>query len=57
MRGLEQLHGQLSVVAVAHRVSTLRNCDVIYVMDKGRVVDAGSYHELQQRAAVVDVAP
>ena len=31
---------------IAHRISTVRASDVIYVLDRGRVVGAGTYEEL-----------
>jgi ABC-type bacteriocin/lantibiotic exporter with double-glycine peptidase domain len=37
---------------VAHRLSTIRNADVIVVMDKGRVVETGNYNELAQRGGL-----
>lgn len=33
-------------VVIAHRLSTIVNCDRIIVMDKGRVIENGSYEEL-----------
>lgn len=34
-------------IAIAHRVSTIRNCDRIIVLDKGRIVEEGTYDQLK----------
>lgn len=33
---------------IAHRLSAVRNCDVILVMDRGRIIEAGRHDELMQ---------
>jgi len=38
----------MTVVIVAHRLSTVRNADIIFVVDKGQVVESGSHDELIQ---------
>lgn len=42
----EKLWGEKSVIAIAHRLSTLNNVDRIIVMSKGRIVEQGTKDEL-----------
>ncbi|MEE2972539.1 MAG: ATP-binding cassette domain-containing protein, partial [Planctomycetota bacterium] len=39
-------------IVIAHRLSTIRNADRIYVLDKGRVVQSGSFDELQSEGGM-----
>jgi ABC-type multidrug transport system fused ATPase/permease subunit len=36
----------MTVLIVAHRLSTVRNADVIFVVKDGRVIEKGSHDEL-----------
>lgn len=36
----------MTVMIVAHRLSTVRNADIIFVVEKGQVVESGSHDEL-----------
>ncbi len=44
---LDQL--QATRIVIAHRLSTIINADRIYVMDKGQIVEHGSYDELMEK--------
>lgn len=37
---------QMTIISIAHRLTTLKNCDEIIVMDQGAVVQRGKYDEL-----------
>jgi ABC-type multidrug transport system fused ATPase/permease subunit len=46
---LDQLRGKMTVVLIAHRLSTVMNSDKIIYLDKGRVVAEGTFSELQSK--------
>ena len=48
-RSLELLHGRLTVLIVAHRLSTIRHASVIHVLEGGRIVESGKFDELVNR--------
>lgn len=39
-------------IVIAHRLSTLRHADRIYVMDKGKIIDVGTFEELSARPGI-----
>jgi ABC-type multidrug transport system fused ATPase/permease subunit len=41
--------GGMSVMIVAHRLSTIRNADIIFVIHDGQVIEKGSHSELIQK--------
>ncbi|MCB1608962.1 MAG: ABC transporter ATP-binding protein [Xanthomonadales bacterium] len=45
---LEQLRGQLTVIIIAHRLATVRQADQIHVLEQGRVVESGSFDQLNE---------
>jgi ABC-type multidrug transport system fused ATPase/permease subunit len=48
---IQNLRGKVTIVWVSHRMHTVRGADVIFVMDKGRIVAAGTHVELLQHSA------
>lgn len=46
MDAIKNLSGQKTILIIAHRLSTLKNCDTIYFMENGKIVDSGNYSYL-----------
>lgn len=49
LESLEGLAGNRTIVLVAHRITTVRRCDRVFVMDRGQIVESGTYEELMAR--------
>ncbi len=45
---IEQLHGKLTIVLIAHRLTTVQKADQILVLDQGRIVQQGTWDSLSQ---------
>ncbi|KAF7937729.1 uncharacterized protein EAE97_007525 [Botrytis byssoidea] len=48
--GLEKAARGITVIAIAHRLRTIRKADVIFLVDAGRCTDQGSHEELLERS-------
>lgn len=49
MAALSRLKGRRTIITVAHRLSTVRQCDRILLVEGGRISDTGTYEELAAR--------
>lgn len=50
IKTINSVKGKLTIIIVAHRLSTIRNVDTIYIMSEGRVLDYGSYDFLSKNS-------
>ena len=46
MYSIRALAKRKTIIMIAHRLSTVKNCDRIYVLESGQVAAAGTYGEL-----------
>ena len=45
-KSIDSLQGERTVVIVAHRLSTIKNADVIFFLEKGKIIAKGTFEEL-----------
>jgi ATP-binding cassette subfamily B protein len=45
---LHALRGEVTTIVIAHRLNTVRDCDLIYEFDAGAVVGRGTFEELRR---------
>ena len=48
MEALGSLAGKKTIIMIAHRLTTVKDCDMIYIMEHGRITGKGTYEELMR---------
>ncbi|HUK60472.1 MAG TPA: ABC transporter ATP-binding protein [Stellaceae bacterium] len=48
MRAIFEMRGQITILIIAHRLSTLREADLLYLIERGRIVERGTWQELSR---------
>ena len=48
MEAINNLNKKITIILIAHRLNTVKNCDIIYKLDKGQLISQGTYNELFQ---------
>ena len=46
MDAVNNLGKNITIILIAHRLSTVKNCDLIFILDKGQLKDKGTFEEL-----------
>ncbi|OGL88696.1 hypothetical protein A3I42_00470 [Candidatus Uhrbacteria bacterium RIFCSPLOWO2_02_FULL_49_11] len=49
-RSLQALKGKVTILIIAHRISTVLNTDMIFALDQGRIIEQGAPQELMNNA-------
>jgi ABC-type multidrug transport system fused ATPase/permease subunit len=48
MDAINNLSKKMTIILIAHRLTTVKNCDIIFLLDKGQIKDKGTFEELMQ---------
>jgi len=49
MDAIHDFSGKKTIIMIAHRLATVKKCDVIFLLDQGKIIDSGTYDELESR--------
>jgi ABC-type branched-subunit amino acid transport system ATPase component len=49
MQTINELRNDITIIIIAHRLSTVRECDQIYLVDDGKIIAQGNFLELIQK--------
>jgi len=52
MDAIHDFAGKKTIIMIAHRLATVRQCDLIYLLQRGKIIDSGTYFELSERNEV-----
>jgi len=52
-RSLEKLHGRVTVVVIAHRLSTVQHADIVHVVENGKVTASGDFKTVKATVPMV----
>ena len=46
MDNISNMSNNVTIIMIAHRLTTLMNCDTIFLIEKGKLADSGTYTDL-----------
>jgi ABC-type multidrug transport system fused ATPase/permease subunit len=47
-KSIDDLKGQLTIISIAHRLATIKEADLVYLLDKGKVIASGNFNDLSK---------
>jgi len=46
MEAVNNLSKNITIILIAHRLTTVKNCDIIFKLDKGQLISQGTFDEV-----------
>jgi len=54
MKAINNLGKKVTIILIAHRLTTVKNCDIIFLLDKGELKAQGTYEELSRSSKLFE---
>ena len=51
---IQKMRGEVTVVLIAHRLSTVRNADKVVYLEEGKLISEGTFEEVRERVKDFD---
>jgi len=52
LEAIDDLRGEITILMIAHRISTIKNADQIHLVSQGKIQESGSWDELLEKEEV-----
>ena len=49
LKAMDDLHGEITILIIAHRLSAIKNADYIYLLNEGQILDSGTWDSLLKK--------
>ena len=46
MEAVNNLSKDLTIILIAHRLNTVKNCDIVFKLEKGQIQSQGTFEEI-----------
>ena len=50
---LKKLHGTVTVIVIAHRLSTVQHADLVHVIEGGRITASGDFQSVREHVPMI----
>ena len=51
---MRELEGRVTTLTIAHRLATVRRCDLVVFLDSGRIAASGTFDEVRKQSQAFD---
>ena len=48
MDAINNLNKKVTIILIAHRLNTVKNCDNIFLFEKGKLINSGKFEDLKK---------